>query len=35
VLGLLTGLAVREHGQAALLRALARAERAPGAINAL
>jgi Mycothiol maleylpyruvate isomerase N-terminal domain len=35
VLGLLTALAVRRHGQAALLRALTRAERAPALINAL
>jgi mycothiol maleylpyruvate isomerase-like protein len=35
VLALLTGLAVRRHGQPAVLRALARAERAPEAINAL
>jgi hypothetical protein len=35
VLALLTGLAVRRHGQPAVLRALARAERAPAAINAL
>ncbi|WP_327576106.1 MULTISPECIES: maleylpyruvate isomerase N-terminal domain-containing protein [unclassified Streptomyces] len=35
VLTLLAGLAARRHGQAALLRALARAERAPSAINAL
>lgn len=35
VLTLLTGLAVRAHGQAAVLRALARAERAPATINAL
>ncbi|MFL1906115.1 maleylpyruvate isomerase N-terminal domain-containing protein [Streptomyces tauricus] len=33
VVALLTGLAVRRHGQAALLRALTRAERAPAAIN--
>ncbi|MGW2964704.1 maleylpyruvate isomerase N-terminal domain-containing protein [Streptomyces sp. NPDC001220] len=33
VISLLTGLAVRRHGQAALLRALTRAERAPSAIN--
>jgi hypothetical protein len=33
VVALLTGLAVRRHGQAALLRALTRAERAPTAIN--
>lgn len=32
---LLTRLAARRHGQAALLRALARAERAPAAVNAL
>jgi hypothetical protein len=35
VLVLLTRLAARRHGQAALLRALARAERAPAAINAI
>jgi hypothetical protein len=35
VLILLARLAVRRHGQAALLRALARAERAPKAINAI
>jgi hypothetical protein len=35
VLVLLARLAVRRHGQAALLRALARAERAPAAINAI
>ncbi|MDF6042095.1 hypothetical protein LRD69_07930 [Streptomyces sp. JH14] len=35
VLTLLAGLAARRHGQAALLRALARIERAPSAINAL
>ncbi|WP_328889345.1 maleylpyruvate isomerase N-terminal domain-containing protein [Streptomyces sp. NBC_00316] len=35
VLTLLAGLAARRHGQAALLRALARVERAPAAINAL
>jgi hypothetical protein len=35
VLALLTGLAVRRHGQPAVLRALSRAERAPAAINAL
>ncbi|MFD8420319.1 maleylpyruvate isomerase N-terminal domain-containing protein [Streptomyces sp. NPDC059466] len=34
VVALLTGLAVRRHGQAALLRALTRTERAPAAINA-
>jgi Mycothiol maleylpyruvate isomerase N-terminal domain len=34
VLALLSALAVRRHGQPALLRALTRAERAPGAINA-
>ncbi|UQI45923.1 maleylpyruvate isomerase N-terminal domain-containing protein [Streptomyces sp. HU2014] len=33
VVALLTGLSVRRHGQAALLRALTRAERAPAAIN--
>jgi hypothetical protein len=35
VLVMLTRLAARDHGQAALLRALARAERAPEAINAI
>jgi len=35
VLILLARLAVRRHGQSALLRALARAERAPKAINAI
>jgi hypothetical protein len=35
VLALLGGLAVRRHGQAAVLRALARAERAPATINAI
>jgi hypothetical protein len=35
VLTLLARLAARRHGQAALLRALARAERAPAAINAI
>ncbi|MFI9569090.1 maleylpyruvate isomerase N-terminal domain-containing protein [Streptomyces rishiriensis] len=35
VLTLLARLAARRHGQAALLRALARSERAPSAINAL
>ncbi|KUN49635.1 maleylpyruvate isomerase N-terminal domain-containing protein [Streptomyces olivochromogenes] len=35
VLTLLARLAARRHGQASLLRALARAERAPSAINAL
>ncbi|MER6981779.1 maleylpyruvate isomerase N-terminal domain-containing protein [Streptomyces carpinensis] len=35
VLTLLGRLAVRRHGQAALLRALSRAERAPSAVNAL
>ena len=34
VLGLLTRLAVRRHGQSAVVAALSRAERAPGAINA-
>ncbi|MFF4214181.1 maleylpyruvate isomerase N-terminal domain-containing protein [Streptomyces sp. NPDC001796] len=33
VVALLTRLAVRRHGQAALLRALTRTERAPAAIN--
>jgi hypothetical protein len=35
VLMLLARLAARRHGQAGLLRALARAERAPAAINAI
>jgi hypothetical protein len=35
VLIMLTRLAARRHGQAALVRALARAERAPEAINAI
>ena len=35
VLILLARLAAGRHGQAALLRALARAERAPAAINAI
>ncbi|WP_377273272.1 maleylpyruvate isomerase N-terminal domain-containing protein [Peterkaempfera sp. SMS 1(5)a] len=35
VLVLLTRLAARRHGQAAMLRALARVERAPGAVNAI
>jgi hypothetical protein len=35
VLILLARLAARRHGQTALLRALARAERAPAAINAI
>ncbi|SFS46470.1 maleylpyruvate isomerase N-terminal domain-containing protein [Saccharopolyspora flava] len=35
VLRLLSGVAARRHGQSALLRALARAERAPSTINAL
>jgi hypothetical protein len=34
VLGLLTELAVRRHGQAAVLRALTRRERAPESITA-
>jgi uncharacterized protein (TIGR03083 family) len=34
VLALLTRLAVRRHGQSAVVAALTRAERAPGAINA-
>ena len=34
VLALLTGLAVRRHGQAAVLRALSRSERAPHSIAA-
>jgi Mycothiol maleylpyruvate isomerase N-terminal domain len=35
VLGLLTQLAVRRHGQSAVLRALSRAERAPATISAI
>ncbi|GAB2880196.1 maleylpyruvate isomerase N-terminal domain-containing protein [Streptomyces mayteni] len=35
VLTLLARLAAKRHGQSALLRALARVERAPGAINAI
>jgi hypothetical protein len=35
VLGLLTDLAVRRHGQAAVLRGLSRRERAPESISAL
>ena len=35
VLGVLTTLAVRKHGVAAVLRTLARAERAPGSIAAI
>jgi hypothetical protein len=35
VLSVLTGLALRRHGQAALLRALSRAERAPASIAAM
>lgn len=34
VLGLLTGVAVRRHGQAALVRALSRPQRAPGSVSA-
>ena len=34
VLGLLTGVAVRRHGQAALVRALSRPQRAPAAVSA-
>ena len=34
VLALLTRLAVRRHGQSAVVTALSRAERAPAAINA-
>jgi len=34
VLGLLAALAVRRHGQAAVIRTLARAERAPGSVSA-
>jgi hypothetical protein len=35
VVALLTGLAARRHGQAALLRALSRSERAPATVSAL
>ncbi|MDX6311045.1 MAG: hypothetical protein QOF44_509 [Streptomyces sp.] len=35
VLVLLARLAARRHGQAALVRALARVERAPASINAI
>jgi hypothetical protein len=35
VISLLSNLAVRRHGQVAVLRALSRAERAPAAINAI
>ena len=34
VLGLLTGVAVRRHGQAALVRALSRPQRAPASVSA-
>lgn len=34
VLALLTGVAVRRHGQAALVRALSRPQRAPGSVSA-
>ncbi len=34
VLALLTGVAARRHGQAALVRALARPQRAPGSVSA-
>jgi len=34
VLGLLTGVAVRRHGQAAVLRALSRPQRAPSSVSA-
>lgn len=34
VLGLLSGVAVRRHGQAALVRALSRPQRAPGSVSA-
>lgn len=34
VLGLLSALAVRRHGQSAVIRTLARAERAPGSVSA-
>jgi len=34
VLGLLTGVAVRRHGQAALVRALSRPQRAPATVSA-
>ena len=32
--GLLTGVAVRRHGQIALVRALSRPQRAPGSVSA-
>lgn len=35
VLALLVGLSLRRHGQASVVRALARSERAPGSISAL
>ena len=34
VLGLLSGVAVRRHGQAAVVRALSRPQRAPGSVSA-
>ena len=34
VLGLLTGVAVRRHGQAAVVRALSRPQRAPASVSA-
>jgi hypothetical protein len=34
VLALLTGISARRHGQAALVRALARPQRAPGSVSA-
>ena len=35
VLGLLTGVALRRHGQAALVRALSRPQRAPSSVSAV
>jgi hypothetical protein len=34
VLGLLTGVAVRRHGQAPVVRALSRPQRAPESVSA-
>ena len=34
VLGLLAGVAVRRHGQAAVVRALSRPQRAPASVSA-
>jgi hypothetical protein len=34
VLGLLTGVAVRRHGQTAMVRALSRPQRAPASVSA-